>query len=229
MFGSKIEDQMFTSQVSISIETLLHLRHPMQYVGFDWPAYKRLSEEIGEGSGLKLTYKEGLLTIVPTSELHELIASILHNFITFAGMSLQKEIISTGSATLRSKRRNFGVEPDLSYFVSKADIHQTKATVEEEIDLAPDIVVEIDIHHKSDQKVEIYAEFGISEFWRYDGERLVISRLQPEGSYLAIPDSVEIPVLNAEGLSEFLARGQKEKQFVVLSDFQNWLGEKLGA
>ncbi|MBK8147704.1 MAG: Uma2 family endonuclease [Acidobacteria bacterium] len=161
-----------------------------------------------------------------TARTHCEYSSQFHNFCRHVPA---KEIISTGSATLRSKRRNFGVEPDLSYFVSKADIHQTKATVEEEIDLAPDIVVEIDIHHKSDQKVEIYAEFGISEFWRYDGERLVISRLQPDGSYLAIPDSVEIPVLNAEVLSEFLARGQKEKQFVVLSDFQNWLGEKLGA
>jgi Uma2 family endonuclease len=122
----------------------------MQYVGLDWPAYEKLSKEIGEGSGLKLTYKEGLLTIMPTSERHELIAGILQNLITFAGMALQKDIVSTGSATLRSKRRNFGVEPDLSYFVSKADIHQTKTTVEDEIDLAPDIVVEIDIDHQSD-------------------------------------------------------------------------------
>lgn len=220
---------MFTSQVSISIDTLLHLEHPMQYVGFDWAAYEQISEEIGEGSGLKLTYKEGSLTIMPTSELHEIVAGILHNFIALAGMALRKEIVSTGSATLRSKRRSLGVEPDLSYFVSKADIHQTKATVEDELGLAPDIVVEIDVHHRSDQKVDIYAEFGVSELWRYDGERLVIFRLQPDGSYLPIAESVEIPVLNADVLTTFLARGLKEKQFVVLSDFQDWLREKLGA
>jgi hypothetical protein len=56
----------------------------------------------------------------------------------------------------------------------------------------------------------------------------VISRLQPDGRYLAVTESVEIPVLSAEVLTHFLARARTEKQLVVLSDFQNWLREKVG-
>ncbi len=229
MQGSEVVHKMFTSQVSISIDALLRLQYPMQYVGLDWPAYEQLSEEIGEGSGLKLTFNEGTLTVMPTSELHELIAGLLHNFITFAGLALRKEVVPTGSATMRSKRRKFGVEPDLSYFVSKADIHQTRSMVDEELELAPDIVVEIDVHHRSDHKVGIYSDFGIAEFWQYDGERLIIRKLQADGTYHEIPESVEIPMLSAAILTEFIGRGQSEKQFVVLSDFQNWLRMRVGA
>jgi len=170
-----------------------------------------------------LTYKNGVLTIMPITELHELLIAFMERLIVLVSLATQTEIVPTGSATLRSRRQNYGVEPDLSYFVSKADIHQTKDYVPKEIELAPDIVCEIDIYHLSDDKFEIYSEFGVSEFWIYNGERLKIFKLQTTGEYKEIERSEEIPVLTSAALSEYLKRGQTEKQFTVLSDFQNWL------
>ena len=197
----------------------------MEFVGIDWQTYEDISAELGASTSLHLTYNKGVLTIMPVTELHELLTSLLHNFITFAGMNLRINAIATGKATLRSKRRNYGVEPDLSFFVSKADIHQIKNYVPKEIELAPDIVGEIDVHHPSDDKFEIYAEFGVSEFWQYNGERLKIYKLQINGEYKEIERSAELPILTGAVLTEFLKRGQTEQQFTVLSDFQNWLQE----
>ena len=216
---------MITAEVTFSKDKLVSIKHPMQYIGIDWDTYEDICEEIGDSEAIRLTYKKGVLTIMPVTELHEFLTSLLHDFIRFAGMTLRINVISTGKATIRSKRRSYGVEPDLSYFVSKADIHQTKDYVPNELELAPDIICEIDLYHSSDDKFEIYAEFGVSECWQYNGEKLKIFKLQASGEYKEAERSEELPVLTGEILSEFLKRGQTEQQFAVLSDFQNWLQE----
>jgi Uma2 family endonuclease len=214
---------MITAEVTISREQLLHLKHPMQYIGIDWQTYEDISEELGTSRAVELLYKKGVLTIMPVTELHEFLTDLLHDFIRFAGFALRINVISTGKATMRSARRSYGVEPDASYFISKSDIHQTKTYIPKEIELAPDIVCEIDIYHASDDKFEIYSEFGVSEFWLYDGEILKIFKLQEMGEYAEIERSEEIPILTSAILTEFLKRGQTEQQFTVLSDFQTWL------
>lgn len=216
---------MITAEITFSRNELLALKYPMEFVGIDWQTYEDISAELGASRAIQLTYKKGFLTIMPITELHEFLTGFLHDLIRFAGLSLRINVIDTGKATIRSKRRNYGVEPDLSYFVSKADIHQIKNYVPNEIELAPDIVGEIDIYHPSDDKFEIYSEFGVSEFWQYNGEKLKIYKLQADGNYAEIERSEELPVLTSEILTEFLKRGQTEQQFTVLSDFQNWLQE----
>jgi Uma2 family endonuclease len=216
---------MITAEITISTETLRSLRHPMQFAGIDWETYERISEELGESNSLHLFYDRGSLTIMPVTEIHELLVVLLERLIGVVSLVMQKEIIPTGKATLRSERLKYGVEPDLSFFVSKSDIHQTKDYVPTEIELAPDIVCEIDVYHPSDDKFETYSAFGISEFWQYGREKLKIFRLDENGKYHEIERSEELPVLTSEILTEYLKRGQTEQQFKVLSDFQNWLQE----
>ena len=214
---------MVTTEVTFSRSELVRLRHPMELVGIDWTAYEEISDEIGESNPLHLTYNKGVLTIMPTTEIHELLTTFLHDFIRMAGMTLRLNVVPTGKATMRSERRGYGVEPDLSYFVSKSDVHQTKNYVPKELELAPDIVGEIDVYHPSDDKFEIYAEFGVSEFWQYTDEKLRIFKLQANGEYLEVERSEELPILTGAILTEYLKRGQNEAQFTVLSDFQDWL------
>lgn len=216
---------MITAEVTISTEKLRDLRHPMQFVGIDWETYERISEELGESSSLHLTYKKKELTFEPVTQQHEFLRSLLGDFIALASMLLKKNTVATGKATRQSKQHEYGIEPDLSFFVSKSDIHQTKDYVPTEIELAPDIVCEIDVYHPSDDKFEIYSEFGIPEFWQYGREKLKIFKLDENGKYQEIERSEELPVLTSEILTEYLKRGQTEQQFKVLSDFQNWLQE----
>lgn len=215
---------MITAEITISTEDLLKLKYPMQYVGLDWETYERISDELGASNPLHLTYKNGVLTVMPITEIHELLTSLIHNFITLTGMFLRVNIVPTGKATMLSKRRGYGVEPDLSYFVSKAGVHRVKDYAPNELEMPPDIIVEIDVHHPSDDKFEIYAEFGVSELWQYDGERLKIFKLE-NGQYREIEKSAELPVLSGAVLTEYIKRGQKEEQFKVLTDFQNRLQE----
>jgi Uma2 family endonuclease len=215
---------MVTAEITFSRKDLVGLKHPIMFIGVDWETYVEISEEIGESSSLHLTFDKGTLTIMPTTEIHELLTGLLHDFIRFAGFALRINVIATGKATMRSQRKGYGVEPDLSYFVSKADVHRIKNYVPNELEMPPDIVVEIDIHHPSDDKFGIYAEFGVSEFWQYDGEKLKIYKLR-NGEYREVEKSEQLPILTSAVLSGFLKRGQTEQQFTVLTDFQNWLQE----
>lgn len=214
---------MVTAEVTISKETLSRLKHPMQLVGIDWETYKKISEELGESTSFHLTYSKGSLTVMPLTELHEFLISFLERLIGFVSLTTRTNIFPTGNATMRSQRRSYGVEPDLSYFVSKSDIHRLKDYVPNEIELAPDIVVEIDLFHSSEDKFKIYGEFGVSEFWQYKNETMRFFKLSAENKYKEIERSEEIPILTSAILTEFLRRGQREEQFKILSDFQDWL------
>lgn len=216
---------MITAEVTFSRTNLIGIKHPMAYPGIDWQTYEDISEELGESSSLHVTYHKGTLTFMPVTELHEMLVSLLHSFVTFTGMYLRTNIVSTGTATLRSRLRLIGVEPDLSYFVKSADGHMIKSHVDNEIRFPPDIVAEIDVFHTSDDKFDIYSELGIPEFWRYlDGEFQIF--LLRDGKYAEAEKSEQLPVLTSKILGEFLNRGQQEQQFKVLTDFQSWLQDR---
>lgn len=219
---------MVTAQVTFSKKELienLQPHNPLVLFGVSWADYEEISEEFGESSPFRITFNKGILTIMPTTDVHEFLTALLHNFVTFTGMALRLNIVPTGRATMRSKSKAIAAEPDASYFVEKAARHKVKDYVPKEVELSPDIVVEIDVHHGSEDKFEIYARFGVSEFWRYDGERLKIFKLGKAGKYEEIERSEQLPVLTGDSLTEFLKRGLNEEQFAVLADFQNWLQE----
>src|SRR6185369_11610553 len=103
---------MVTAEITISKEQLLSFTRPMQFIGIDWETYEEISEEL-LGSHLPLTFDNGTLTVMPLTELHELLTAFLHNFVTFTGMFLRTSIIPTGQATLRKKSKKLASEPDL--------------------------------------------------------------------------------------------------------------------
>ncbi len=215
---------MVTAEITISKEKLLDIKNPIQYFGLDWNIYEEISEELGESRRLPITFNKGTLTIMPITELHEMLVALLERLIGVVSLVTQKDIVPTGQATLRLKSRDLAAEPDLSYFVRNAVNHKIKTSVPNEMDSPPDIVVEIDFYHLSDDKFEIYREFGVPEYWQYQNEKLKMFKLQ-DGEYTEIDRSEQIPILTSAVLTEFLNRGQNEGQFKILSDFHDWLQE----
>jgi Uma2 family endonuclease len=85
--------------------------------------------------------------------------------------------------------------------------HAKEMAHSDDLDLAtdppPELVVEIDTTNESTNKFDIYASLGISEIWRYNGNRVAILALQ-YGSYTEVEFSVSFPFLNAERIDEFV-------------------------
>jgi Uma2 family endonuclease len=192
-----------------------------------WQDYKILQSVIEfERPRMKMSLLRENLTILSSfSSLHELIKLTIEGLISTTMLETRTNIISVGQATMRSVNHKIATEPDASYYIQNADFVELKDYVPDEIDLVPDLVVEIDRNHSFDDKVEIYAAFGIKEFWLYSREVLHIFRLTETGEYLEAEKSAALPILSAKVLTDFINRSQKEEQFKVLSEFQNWVVE----
>jgi len=81
-------------------------------------------------------------------------------------------------------------------------------------------VAEVDINH--DSKFPFHAALGVTEIWRYDGQSLVIYRLEQD-RYMTSGASLALPMLTGGVLTEFLSRSRGEDQYETLVAFQIWL------
>lgn len=190
--------------------------------GVSWNDYEELLEAVGEASGLRISFDNGTLQIMTLSQRHEKYATLIERMVDRVSSFLRVKILFYGSATMRKRRKQKGVEPDACFYVRNASLVGTKDEIDFNTDPPPDVVVEIDLHHDSISKFPIYAALGVPEFWRYDGNILTIHHLI-EGRYQPSEASESLPLLTGAVLTEFLARTSKEDQYDILLAFEEWL------
>ena len=187
-----------------------------------WTSYENLLEAVGEASGLRISFNRGTLKIMTLSTEHENYGRLLQMMIGILCVHLRMEILSFGSATIKKSRFQRGTEPDACFYVQRAAQIGNKIRLDFAVDPAPDVVVEIDLHHESRDKFPIYAALDVSDIWRYSSDKLEIHRLE-SGEYASIEQSEALPVLSAAVLTEFLNRSRTETQPKVLFAFEDWL------
>lgn len=187
-----------------------------------WEDYEELLEEVGEASGVRISYCDGTLQIMTLSAKHEYYARLIERFINALSLRLQIKVLFYGSTTMRKKRKRKGLEPDACFYIQSADRLHNKLEIDFATDPPPDIVVEIDIHHGSILKFPIYAALEIPEVWVWDEQQLAIFQLQGE-SYRTVEASLALPMLTSNTLTEFLSRAQQEDQHEILLAFDEWL------
>lgn len=187
-----------------------------------WEEYEQLIEDLGEAAGLRVSYNQGTLQIMAVSSEHESYAAFINLLIGHLSFRLRTNIRFFGSATMRTKKKRKGSEPDACFYVQSAPVIGNRIQIDFAVDPPPDVVVEVDIHHDSREKFSIYAALGVPEIWRYDGEQLTIHHLQ-EDQYVNVERSLALPMLSGGALTSFLARLQKDGESQTLVAFDEWL------
>jgi Uma2 family endonuclease len=86
----------------------------------DWDDYEALLEQIGEASGLRISYSDGTLQIMTLSSEHENYVRFFESLITAIRLRLRLNIRSFGSMTMRRRKQNKGNEPDACFYVQNA-------------------------------------------------------------------------------------------------------------
>ena len=190
-----------------------------------WEDYENILEEVGEAGGLRISYDGEIIKIMTLSTRHEKYVRLFEMLVTVLSLKLRKKILHFGSATMKASRNQRGSEPDCCFYVQNAETVARKTTIDFSRDLPPDVVVEVDIHHASPDKFEIYSAFGVPEFWLYDGKELKIYQLENH-NYLEVEKSFALPILTAEVLTDFLNRLDDSDQFEILLEFEKWLEEQ---
>ena len=190
--------------------------------GLSWDEYEALLDAVGETSALRISYDEGTLQVMTLSSEHEHYAGLIKDFVRLASLVLRIKVLSFGSTTIKKVHALKGTEPDACFYVQSAGKIGNKIHIDFATDPPPDIVVEVDISHESMTKLPIYAGLGVPEVWHFDGRVLTIYRLEQD-HYVISPDSVALPVLTSERLTEFLNRAEKEGQYETVVAFEEWL------
>ena len=122
----------------------------------------------------------GTISLMTPSRLHGDLAAILDDIVDAAGSA-----VTGASKGLRDTRLRVpgdppgtGMEPDCAFYLGERARAYRAALVEGEAAAdrffertAPDLVVEVEITHADEGKVERYGDMGVRELWRLHGRK----------------------------------------------------------
>jgi Uma2 family endonuclease len=187
-----------------------------------WEEYEELLAQVGESPGLRISYDDGTLKVMTLSSEHEKYTRFIEKLVTLLSLRLEIRILSFGSATMKKSKRRKGNEPDCCFYVQTAAALGKRIKLDFAVDPPPDVAVEVDVHHASQDKFSIYAALGVPEIWRFDGQQLFIHPWR-EDRYVEAETSRALPMLTSRILTEYLTRMREEGEFETIIAFDEWL------
>ena len=186
-----------------------------------WNTYERLLADHENNSAPRFTYDRGELEIMRPSPEHEAYSRSIALLVELLAAELGIDVYNLGSTTFRREDLERGFEPDSCFYIENEERVRGKARIDLAVDPPPDLVIEIDITSPSFSKLPIYAQIGVPEVWRYDGERLKILVL--EGSeYAETAESTVVPPVTSNVLSNFMKKSTTTKRTVWLEAVREW-------
>jgi Uma2 family endonuclease len=193
-----------------------------------WETYERLLSENVNVLGTRFAYDEGLLEIMVVSSGHEAPNRVFELLIAIAAEETRRDCWSLGSMTFRRKDLEKGFEPDSCYYFDQAEQVRGNDKLDLAVDPPPELVIEIDITRSSLDRFRIFAAVGVSEVWRYDGERVSMFRLE-NAAYREVSASVALPPLTAAKVTEFLEQSRLVKRPEWLDRVRAWVRSQSNA
>ena len=181
-----------------------------------WETYEDLLSSRGENRVPRFTYDRGMLEVTSPPSEHESISYYIGLLVAVVAEEAETDVYGVGSTTFKRADVQRGFEPDSCFYIANAEHVRGKARIDLDVDPPPDLVIEVDITHPSLDKLPIYAQMGISEIWRHDGNSLNFFALDNNG-YSEVEESrvLAITVRSASNLIE------KSKSLALTS----WLRE----
>ena len=122
----------------------------------------------------------GIITLMAPSRLHDDLSEILGHVVDAAGSAITGATKGIRSTRLRGRGEppGTGMEPDCAFYVGERarGFYAARAEGEAALDAyvertAPDLVVEVEITHVDESKIERYGEMGVRELWRLHGRK----------------------------------------------------------
>jgi Uma2 family endonuclease len=105
---------------------------------------------------------------------------------------------------------------------------RTRDSWDPETDPPPDLLLEIEVSRSLLNRVAICAVLRIPEVWRFDGERIRVHCLQPDGTYQPGGQSHLFPEIPLHEVVIFLNRVTTPDYLTAVEEFRAWLRQILG-
>ena len=193
--------------------------------GVSWATYERLLADFQDSHAAHFAYDRGRLEIMVLSAEHEENKDVLTLLINVLAEEMGIDVRSFGSTTFQREDLDRGFEPDACFYIAHEVQVRGKKKLDLTVDPPPDLVIEIDISSPSLNKFPIFAALSIPEVWRYDGTRLQVFTLAGN-DYVERTESVALPTVTSEILSNFVVDGKQMKRTAWLRRVREWVKER---
>jgi len=192
--------------------------------GIDWPTYVAFSDLLDERH-IRITYDRGEMELMTTSHEHERGKKRLARLIEALTEELAIDILGGGSMTCRREDMERGFEPDECYWIEHEAAMRDRDEIDFTRDPPPDLAIEVEISRSTIPRLPLYASLGVSEVWRWDGERLQVGLLGDDRQYHYGDDSRTFPFLPLAEAVRFL-RMREVSETQVVRAFRQWVREQ---
>ncbi len=154
---------------------------------------------MGDRRTSRIAFNRGVLEIMVPGLKHEDAKRRLGRLVDVVTKELKVPFKEYGSTTWLHPQAERGIEPDECFYLTLEKVEAAQALRGEGVDdtaryPAPDLAIEIDISPSAVDRAEIYATLGVPEVWRFNGLRLAIDALGPDGTYHSAEASRFLPV-----------------------------------
>jgi Uma2 family endonuclease len=194
---------MFTDRLNLPIN-----KDPAQLedqtlslTGMTWNDYEKITNL---ESNYRVSYFEGVITIVSPSLNHEKIAEIINGLVQAYCRKYNLLYFPMGSTTLKNPF-TVGKEPDKSFAF---EIEKN----------TPDLAIEVIVSSGSIRDLQKYKYLGVSEVWFWQDEEIKFYQLI-DSEYVEIELSFCLPKLSSEFLIKFINRRFEESPLTIERDF----------
>ncbi|HEY9668066.1 MAG TPA: Uma2 family endonuclease [Coleofasciculaceae cyanobacterium] len=204
------------------------LRQPEQKIqlsGISWQTYQTLLRELNERR-LRLTYNRGILEIMAPSPEHEIYKKLVGRFVETIAEELRISIYPLGSMTFSCQNLSSGLEPDECFYIQNRTAVMGKKKIDLDHDPPPDLAIDIDITNSAKSRLEVFANMGVPEIWRYDGISLSVYQLKNK-QYIPCNQSLAFPTLTIDKIDHFLLRAGVVDYLELVNAFRRWVKSQI--
>lgn len=194
---------MFTDRLDFPIdsERLAQQDQTLSLSGLTWDDYEKL---IQVNTNYRLSYFDGVITVVSPSRSHEVIERTISVLINAYCRRHNLLYFPLGSTTLKNPL-TVGKEPDSSYAFN------TDKPI-------PDLAIEVIFSSGGTKDLVKYRHLGIREVWFWQNREIKFYQLM-DSEYMEITDSFYLPKLSTEFIIDFINRGLTESPLTIEADF----------
>jgi Uma2 family endonuclease len=191
----------------------------------DWALYQGVLKAL-DCRPVRLTYDRGRLELMTLSHRHEHSSSLLNLFVIVLTEELNMPRKSARSTTFSREDLDRGIEADDCYYLEHEPLVRHKDELDLDVDPPPDLAIEIEVSRSALDRMGIYAAMKVPEIWRYDGDKIHVHVLGPDGQYSVVERSPHFPFLPMQELEVFLKRRTEMDEMQLVKLFRQWVREQ---
>ncbi len=201
---------------------------PFVIPGVSWDAYVAFIDALGERSFPRMIYCSGRLTFMGKTRNHGWLSDCLGSLVVGVAAITWLECEPSGEATCRRREKEAGLEGDRTFhFGSNAERMRGGRNYDFDVDPPPDLAVEVEATHSTNDAIEAWGRLGFLEVWRFDARRGICTFWHrcKDGSYRQVARSAFLGALEPADVENQMRRAREIGTTKWRAQLDDWVRE----